>query len=165
MKFFARCAETEHEIDVGTDRTGVFLNGDPRKASLTHLRGNLYSLSLDHQVMTLSIVKREGELIVSNGVWHSVVSVEDDMRHTLSALIFENEDSCKGGSVVAPMPGLIERLLVQEREEVATGQGLLIIEAMKMENEIRSPFKGTVKQIRIREKQSVEKGTVLIVIE
>ena len=65
--------------------------------------------------------------------------------------------------LVAPMPGKIVRVLVAAGEQVAAGQGLLVIEAMKMQNEIRSPKSGTVEKVA-REGQTVNAGEVLAVV-
>ena len=65
--------------------------------------------------------------------------------------------------LVAPMPGKIVRVLVAEGEQVESGQGLLVIEAMKMQNEVRSPKSGTVETVA-REGQTVNAGEVLAVV-
>lgn len=66
--------------------------------------------------------------------------------------------------VVAPMPGKVVRLLVKEGDKVDTGQGLLVVEAMKMQNEIRSPKSGTVEGVLVAEGQAVNAGEVLCVV-
>jgi biotin carboxyl carrier protein len=63
------------------------------------------------------------------------------------------------------MPGKIVEVLVQVGDQVERDQGLLIVEAMKMENEIKSPAQGEVKEIRVRPGQTVESGQVLAVVE
>jgi pyruvate carboxylase subunit B len=67
--------------------------------------------------------------------------------------------------LVAPMPGLIVRVAVSEGEVVQAGQGLVVMEAMKMENELRAPGAGTVKRIAVAVGVAVEKGAVLIELE
>lgn len=67
--------------------------------------------------------------------------------------------------VLVPMPGKVIALLVSQDELVERGQGLAIIEAMKMENEVRSPVAGTVKEIRVKPGESVEGGTVLAIVD
>ncbi len=66
--------------------------------------------------------------------------------------------------IVAPMPGKVVRLLVKAGDRVEAGQGLLVVEAMKMQNEIRSPKGGTVERVLTGEGQSVNAGEVLCVI-
>jgi biotin carboxyl carrier protein len=65
--------------------------------------------------------------------------------------------------LIAPMPGKIVRVLVEEGQQVNAGQGLLVIEAMKMQNEIRSPKSGTVEKLA-REGQTVNAGEVLAIV-
>jgi biotin carboxyl carrier protein len=67
--------------------------------------------------------------------------------------------------LTAPMPGKLVRLLVQAGQEGAAGQGLVVMEAMKMENELRAPRAGRVKEILVREGQAVEAGALLALVE
>ncbi len=66
--------------------------------------------------------------------------------------------------LLAPMPGKVVRLLVSEKQEVEAGQGILVVEAMKMQNEIKSPKKGTVQKIVVREGDSVNPADVLAIV-
>jgi len=66
--------------------------------------------------------------------------------------------------LVAPMPGKVVRLLVAEKDLVEAGQGILVVEAMKMQNEIKSPKKGTVQKIVVMEGASVNPTDVLAII-
>jgi len=67
--------------------------------------------------------------------------------------------------IVAPMPGRVVRLLASEQSEVEAGQGIIVVEAMKMQNEIKSPKKGTVKKIVASAGAAVNAGDVLAIIE
>lgn len=69
------------------------------------------------------------------------------------------------GNISAPMPGTIHNVSCQVGQTVKCGDILLILEAMKMENEIQSPMDGTVKEIKVAKGQSVESGDVLVIIE
>lgn len=66
--------------------------------------------------------------------------------------------------VVSPMPGRVVRLLVKPGDQVAARQGLVVVEAMKMENELRAPVAGTVSEVRVAEGAPVDANAVLIVI-
>jgi acetyl/propionyl-CoA carboxylase alpha subunit len=66
--------------------------------------------------------------------------------------------------LTAPMPGRVVRVLAEEGREVDPGQGLVVIEAMKMENELKAPRKGRVQEITVREGQAVEAGALLVVL-
>jgi biotin carboxyl carrier protein len=68
-------------------------------------------------------------------------------------------------AIVAPMPGRIVRVLVKPEEAVAARQPLVVVEAMKMENELRAPRAGTVSEVRVVEGASVEANTVLVVLK
>ncbi len=67
--------------------------------------------------------------------------------------------------LVAPMPGKVVRFLVGENSPVEAGQGVVVVEAMKMQNEIRSPKKGTVRKLAVAEGAAVNAGDVLAIVE
>jgi biotin carboxyl carrier protein len=68
-------------------------------------------------------------------------------------------------SIVAPMPGKVVRILVAAGDEVTAGQGIVVVEAMKMQNEMKAPRDGKVTAVEVKENDSVNAGTVLAVIE
>ncbi|HAP36679.1 MAG TPA: hypothetical protein DCQ28_12345 [Bacteroidetes bacterium] len=78
-----------------------------------------------------------------------------------------HKESVNNNSITlrAPMPGLVTKILLLEGTAVNAGDGVLIIEAMKMENEIKSLHSGTIKKIFVQEKQTVEKNDQLFTIE
>jgi biotin carboxyl carrier protein len=67
--------------------------------------------------------------------------------------------------LLAPMPGKVVRLLVSEKDEVEAGQGLIVVEAMKMQNELKSPKKGVVQKIMAMEGATVNPGEPLLIVE
>jgi biotin carboxyl carrier protein len=67
--------------------------------------------------------------------------------------------------IVAPMPGKVVRLLAREGDQVETGAGVAVVEAMKMQNEIKSPKKGTIQKILVSEGAAVNAGDVLAIVE
>jgi biotin carboxyl carrier protein len=67
--------------------------------------------------------------------------------------------------LIAPMPGKVVRVLVSDSSEVEAGQGIMVIEAMKMQNEIKSPKKGRVQKIAVQSGASVNAGDLLAVVE
>lgn len=93
----------------------------------------------------------------------SVTAAVDGRRYERGSM----GDTAQAGEqrVLAPMPGRVLRVLVQPGEDVATRQGLVVIEAMKMENELRSPKAGRVKEIAVSEGTSVEAGRLLVIVE
>jgi biotin carboxyl carrier protein len=67
--------------------------------------------------------------------------------------------------LTAPMPGKIVRVMVSQGDEVEAGSGVLVVEAMKMQNEIKSPKKGTIQKIMVSEGAAVNAGDVLAIVE
>jgi biotin carboxyl carrier protein len=92
------------------------------------------------------------------------VKVEDERARLLAGLV---KGSGTGGmaSVYAPMPGLVVGVPVEIGQNVNAGQPVLILEAMKMENDLTAPISGIVKEVHARKGQAVEQGAMLVVIE
>jgi biotin carboxyl carrier protein len=67
--------------------------------------------------------------------------------------------------IVAPMPGKVVRILAREGTEVQAGQGIIVVEAMKMQNELKSPKQGVVQKIEVTEGATVNAGDVLVIVE
>ena len=67
--------------------------------------------------------------------------------------------------ILAPMPGRLVRVLVEPGQQVSAGDGLVVVEAMKMENELRAPRAGRIAQVPVREGQAVETAALLVVVE
>jgi len=94
-----------------------------------------------------------------------VVSAAIDRRRTSRAGFDAGADAHGEQAIVAPMPGRVVRVLVQVGDEVTARQGVVVVEAMKMENELRSPKAGKVKEVAVAAGTSVEAGRTLLVIE
>ena len=75
------------------------------------------------------------------------------------------EDDHGPRKIAAPMPGKVVRLLVHEGDEVEPGSGVAVVEAMKMQNEIKSPKKGTIQKILVSKGAAVNAGDVLAIVE
>jgi len=74
-------------------------------------------------------------------------------------------DNLSPKKLVAPMPGRVVRVLVREKADVEAGQGIVIVEAMKMQNEIKSPKKGILRKLLAEEGNNVNAGDVLAIVE
>ena len=86
----------------------------------------------------------------------------DERTRAIRDITAESSKSTGPASLVAPMPGLIVRVNVSPGDAVQAGQGLVVMEAMKMENELRAPAAGTVKTVMVEPGKAVEKGAVLV---
>ena len=99
-------------------------------------------------------------------LWLGSVRYAAQVRDPRSLRSRASADDGKGPrKLIAPMPGKVVRVLVKENAEVDAGQGLLVLEAMKMQNEIKSPKKGVVRKMVATEGASVSVGDVLAVVE
>jgi biotin carboxyl carrier protein len=165
----------------------IDVNGRTRSVSIERAAEGRYSVLLDGQaheldvvrtgVHGLSLLRRDGDLshdvqVTPTGSRSEMlvtlsgrtVAVSVNARHTRRAAA----DAAAGDgeqAVTAPMPGRVVRVLVSAGDEVAARQGVVVIEAMKMENELRSPKAGRVKEVSVTPGTSVEAGRVLLVIE
>jgi biotin carboxyl carrier protein len=130
-------------------------------SSRTHDHGRTNGISGSHEV-TVAPDPVTRQLTVRIGTTPIAVSLngrrrwsrKDDGGHTAAG----------PQRIVAPMPGKVVRVLVKPGDPVRARQGLVVIEAMKMENELRAARDGTVTEVQAREAMSVDAGTVLVVI-
>ncbi|HEY7472743.1 MAG TPA: biotin/lipoyl-containing protein [Gemmatimonadota bacterium] len=97
--------------------------------------------------------------------WTHELRVESDAAHRVAELGLAGGGGSGPARIRAPMPGLVLALEVVEGERVEEGQGLLIIEAMKMENEIRAPAAGIVRRLAVSAGDAVEREALLCEIE
>jgi len=92
------------------------------------------------------------------------IEVQDDRSKQIEALTGQGRKVAAGGVVKAPMPGLVVRVEVTQGEVVEVGKGLVVVEAMKMENELRATHQGVVEQIHVKAGDRVEKGAALVTL-
>lgn len=92
------------------------------------------------------------------------VEVQDDRSKQIEALTGQGRKPAVGGAVKAPMPGLVVRVEVTAGQVVEVGEGLVVVEAMKMENELRASYRGVVEQIHVSAGDRVEKGAPLVTL-
>ena len=93
------------------------------------------------------------------------VAIREPIDQLLHSMGLDLKAAKKVEAVKAPMPGMILKVLVVPGQQIAKGDGLLVLEAMKMENVLKASGPATVKGIRVQERTAVEKGAVLIDLE
>ena len=151
------------ELNKVDGRWECALDGEKLNVDAVIARPNVMSLIVDGQAYE---VKRE-RTATDLHFWVKSARFAVDVRDPRSL----RSRRVAGGGVegpqrlLAPMPGKIVRILAQAGTQVAAGQGVLVIEAMKMQNELKSPKDGTVKQIVVAEGVSVTAGEVLAIVE
>lgn len=152
------------EVQVELDGDLVTVDGVPHVGQVAALPGTpLWLLVLDGVPIELPAERtgRGAWLVTAQGERLEVQALDERARH-IQSLLGNRGAQAQAGAVKAPMPGLVLRVLVSAGDTVAAGQGLLALEAMKMENEIRAPAAGVVGSVAVLPGQAVEKGQVLL---
>jgi len=154
----------DRSFDVSFEDGHVLVDGEAKPYSLEVLRDGYVSLIVDGRSVPISVEPLgDGRMRVTIAGRRTEVQVKDE-RDLLVDEFGLGADEASGGAVRAPMPGLVLEVLVEEGEEVAADQGLLVLEAMKMENELKAPSGGIVDTVHVESGASVEKETLLIEI-
>ena len=156
-----------HTVDVELQEGHVVLNGTPVEAHLTAVPGTpLYYLRLGNESWTvaadpLNPVGRWALDVLGERV---EVTVADERSQETPAPAAARPAASGGATLQAPMPGLVVRVAVSVGERVEAGAGLVVVEAMKMENELRAPQSGVVTAVYVAAGAAVEKGAPLVTL-
>jgi biotin carboxyl carrier protein len=155
-----------HDFTVEVPRPGeVAIDGRAHVVDLRPIDGEyLFSLLLDGESYEAFVERREGRYYVSMAGDRFAVEVEDARMRGLKAAGRAQHAVDGAVTIEAPMPGLVVRVLTKVGQVVAEDEGLVILEAMKMENEVRSPRRGVVTAVEVRVGQAVNGGDVLMVV-
>jgi biotin carboxyl carrier protein len=153
-------------VEVTRGSRGYTVTVDGRDLLVDVLRaGHRWSLLLDHKSYEVALVDLGAGRAVAYVNGYQVPVSTARPRYRLAGARAESGPSAGSWSTAAPMPGKIVKILVKAGDSVAPNQGLIVIEAMKMENELRSSVSGRVAEVRVAEGVLVEAGTVLVVVE
>ncbi len=163
MKYFAGVGEHTFEIEINED--GVVVDGEPITVDLRQSGvSQLYSLLLDGASFEMIVEETQQSFDVTLRGEQFRVRIEDERTRRLHAGR-QGPPLPQGDLTVrAPIPGLVVKVLVQDGDEIIEDQPLIILEAMKMENEIRAVRSGVVRKVEVSAGKSVEQDAVLIVI-
>src|SRR5262249_15121528 len=149
-------------VDLERDKAGwhVLLDSQPVEADPVELSSNTFSILLNGKSYEMRVTPAgDGRLKVQASTQEFVVEVIDPRSWSVRR---HGQVEAEGRQqIAAPMPGKVIRLLAKVGDHVEAGQGLLVVEAMKMQNEIRSPKSGTVERLLVQEGQPVNAGEVL----
>ncbi len=164
MKYYARIGQNEYEIEIDGDR--LLVDGEPVQIDL-HQTGDpeLYSMLYEGRSYELLVEEDRYRYGVTLRGDRYDVLVEDERQRRLNA--GRGLPTLPDGelAVPAPIPGLVVKVLVAAGDVIEEGQPLVILEAMKMENEIRARRGGTVSKVQVQPGQRVEQNGVLLVME
>ena len=166
MKYIVAMGETRVTVDVEPD--AVTVTGRRIPASLADIEGTpVRMITIGDRVHRVVVRRRESRghyLLWIDGYTYDVEALDERTR-TIRDLTAEAAGPTGPRPLVAPMPGLIVRVLVGPGDAVQEGQGLVVMEAMKMENELRSSGAGRVTRVAVTPGAAVEKGAILIELE
>jgi biotin carboxyl carrier protein len=163
MKFAAKAGEAVYEIVVtrlDADYVVTF-NGVEHVVDARKLEADFYSILYEGKSYEVSVESIGAKYVVRHGANEQVVELADASRGGREELHKRSGPE----SIDSVMPGKVVRVLVEPGAEVQAGQGVVVVEAMKMENEISAPRAGRVKSVDVTPGQTVETGARLIVLE
>lgn len=162
MRYIVTLDGKEREIEVTPD--GVRLDGVETPAHLRHVDGtDRYSLILGGRSFDLfarSPRRGEWDLVVDGNSYRP--EAIDERAHHIRSMVVAMGGPVGPKPIKAPMPGLIVRVEVSEGDVVKPGQGLVIVEAMKMENELKATVEARVAKVLVAPGDTVERDQVLI---
>ena len=165
MKYVVLLDGQTIEVEVDGDR--VTVDGRAHSATLGVISGTpLRQLLIDGRPLTLSVeaIGRGRWALTPKGERWEMEVLDERTRH-IRSLAGGGDQRRAAGVLKAPMPGLVVRVQVQPGEKVAAGAPLVVLEAMKMENELKAGAPGVVKSVRVAPGEAVEKGQVLVEFE
>lgn len=156
---------SQYDFDIDKAGDVLSINGKQVNADMTQLNASAWHIindlkSYNAEVVSFSPAEKTAEIKVNNTVY--AVTAKDQFDLLLDKLGMSNIGSAKVSELKAPMPGLVLKIFVAEGAEVKKGDNLLVLEAMKMENIIKSPADVTVKTVKIKPGDKVEKNQVLL---
>jgi len=165
VKYFV--AVNGRQVEVELEGGQVTVNGSVHQAALIPVPGTpLRQLLLGDRTLVFSVESPD------RGVWHFghhgdrwEIEVVDERTRHIRSLTGEGQKRSGGGILRAPMPGLVVRVLVEPGQRVTAGAGVVVLEAMKMENQLKAPAEAVVKSVKVSPGKTVEKGEVLVEFE
>lgn len=159
----AQVGDQVFEIEFSND--GFIVDGKPVPWDLSSVQDGYFHILLNNRSYRAEVVERDASgknVVIKINGRNYPVALKDKFDLLLEKMGMNANAGAKVNNVRAPMPGLIIDLKVKDGDMVKAGDTLLILEAMKMENIIKSPGDATVKSVKVNMGQGVEKNQVLI---
>jgi biotin carboxyl carrier protein len=164
MNYITTIGDQEFNIEV-LDKGRVSVNGKVMQVDFESISGQpVYSLLIDGKSYEAFVNAAEEEWEVLLLGQQYPVKVEDAREKRLRAAAGGAAQGTGEFQLKAPMPGLVVSIPVEESQEVEKGQVLIVLESMKMQNELRSPRAGKVQRIKTKTGESVEQRQVLLTV-
>jgi len=153
------------ELPVELRGEGAVIDGADLSYDIQHIDANRYHLILDGRSYNAELLDhdvRERSFTWSINGNKVELRMEDEFDLLLKSMGIDKDSANKIDEIKAPMPGLVLEVLVKEGDEIKEGDPLLILEAMKMENVIKSPCDASVSEIPVSVQQKIDKNAVLV---
>ena len=165
MKYYTKVNEKEFIIDIGQDDT-ILINDTRYTIDFKILPiSGLVSLLINNQSLEAVVEERDTHWeVLTKGELYNV-HVQDERAFRLAQARGTDLGDSGETAVKAPMPGLVIKVLVEKGETIVQGQQVVILESMKMENELKAPRGGVVTAVKTEAGASVDKDQVLVVVE
>lgn len=163
MKYVATVNGQQYTIEINREGE-IVIDGERCAVDFKRLdaEATLYSLLIEHSSYEALVERRQDEYhVLMHGILYAVHVADEREQHLARAKFVPPTGDL---FINAPMPGLIQELKVEEGQPVSEGQTLLILESMKMGNEIKAPRGGVVGRIHVHTGDSVEQGQTMLVI-
>ena len=163
MRFSAKSGRRILEVTIER-RDGIYsveIDGEHYEVDCHKLEADFYSFLIGGRSYEVSVEASRNGYRVRHGAAEQLVALSDPGRQATEELV----DTIGPAAVVSAMPGKVVRVLVRVGDQVEAGQGVMVVEAMKMENEITAPKPGRISSIAVQPEQTVESGAELLVIE
>jgi len=157
----------QHELEIAELSAGSYqikFAGVEYNLDVYRINATSFSILVCDRSFDLDVIREGEDLIVASRSGAARVTLLD-ARSARRAAISGRPQITGRAEIKAMMPGRIVNVLVNAGDEVTRHQGVVVVEAMKMENELKSPKSGKIVEIRIAPGQTVEKGDLLVVIE
>jgi biotin carboxyl carrier protein len=162
MKYITTIGEQEYAIEIVNQKL-IKVDGVPYEVDFSSISGQpVYSLLIDGK-------SYEGYMYPDDDDWEVLlqgsmyaVNVEDERERRLRQALGEGPTQQGEFHLKAPMPGLVVTVPVLEGQQIAKGDVLIILESMKMQNELKSPRDGVISRMRVKEGDSVERKQTLL---
>ena len=163
MKYLTTVNNTTYEIEIN-ENGRITVNGEAHDVDFLTMQPPLYSMLLDNASFEALVEERDGQFHVMLLGDLFDVSVTDERAHRLAGSSGGFQVEQGEISVRSPMPGLIVAVPVSEGQIVNAGDPLIVLESMKMENEIKAPRAGTIGHVHVGKGDRVEQNKVLLTL-
>ena len=166
MKYFCKINEFEFQLSVNHETDEIRINGlqETTDIDLVKIDEGLYHLLLENSSYLVSVTDTNIDFRTSVGGEEYIVEIEDDISRLKSKYGGTDAEVKNLGKVHSPMPGLVVKFYVSVGDDVQLNSHLLVLEAMKMENEINAPIKGKITDISVSIGQNISTDTLLMTI-